>query len=431
MPTLKKSLISLDTLGGQWRVVELPHGPGGRQGATGALHQRCGHRALSTRQGMLQGWEANRVSGFGRIVFTIGFKHDGFERNRVTILTHHSNPCPSGCSLCSRPRSSYSDWRRNIRILQRPGSLWTLGTALVDHHGWIVPRGKGGKSPIVAPSVKGLNQKDQFQRGTIQVPTPLDCMMKGSALTPTFSIGGDSNASFGVFCFQLCTPLLVFSIEAYWSILKLQVHFNPSRGDAARVCRGRLAHVPGPVQGVQGPFIPYIPWQERPKKRQRSISQIDWKLKKFEISGNCLDFTNPSISWIGFLMFLVICGAFPNIAHHGAPDQVVPGQPRSDQGQGWEAVAGNHHVIIMFGQIPAMLLEVVALQAILWQEEVDNFLKKWNEAVVLCMLITHCNAIYDSFEWGLAVYYVIGIQSHQTTSKAMKYSLIPVAINIY
>ena len=29
MPTLKKSLISLDTLGGQWRVVELPHGPGG------------------------------------------------------------------------------------------------------------------------------------------------------------------------------------------------------------------------------------------------------------------------------------------------------------------------------------------------------------------------------------------------------------------
>ena len=217
MPTLKKSLISLDTLGGQWRVVELPHGPGGRQGATGALHQRCGHRALSTRQGMLQGWEANRVSGFGRIVFTIGFKHDGFERNRVTILTHHSNPCPSGCSLCSRPRSSYSDWRRNIRILQRPGSLWTLGTALVDHHGWIVPRGKGGKSPIVAPNVKGLNQKDQFQRGTIQVPTPLDCMMKGSALTPTFSIGGDSNASFGVFCFQLCTPLLVFSIEAYWS----------------------------------------------------------------------------------------------------------------------------------------------------------------------------------------------------------------------
>ena len=76
-----------------------------------------------------------------------------------------------------------------------------------------------------------------------------------------------------------------------------------------------------------------------------------------------------------------------------------------------------------------MLLEVVTLQAILWQEEVDNFLKKWNEAVVLCMLITHCNAIYDSFEWGLAVYYVIGIQSHQTTSKAMKYSLIPVAIN--
>ena len=65
------------------------------------------------------------------------------------------------------------------------------------------------------PSVKGLNQKDQFQSRTIQVPTPLDCMMKGSALTPTFSIGGDSNASFRVFCFQLCTPLLVFSIEAY------------------------------------------------------------------------------------------------------------------------------------------------------------------------------------------------------------------------
>ena len=67
-----------------------------------------------------------------------------WEERIVTVLTIRILARPAA-KFALRPRSSCSDWRRNIRILQRPGSPWTLGTALPVDHGWrFVPSGTGG-----------------------------------------------------------------------------------------------------------------------------------------------------------------------------------------------------------------------------------------------------------------------------------------------
>ena len=78
--------------------MELPH-PGGRQGATGALHQRCGHRVLSTHQGMLQRPIVLKFRLWTHRSLHCWVQHD-FDRKRVTyqVLTIRIN-AQSRCSI--------------------------------------------------------------------------------------------------------------------------------------------------------------------------------------------------------------------------------------------------------------------------------------------------------------------------------------------